>query len=48
METDSYVCTVKIHIVGLVNAKEFQRTYYEVVIYVPTAMQKRNENKHLP
>lgn len=40
METDSYECTVKIHVVTLVNAKEFQRAYYEVVIYVQTAMQK--------
>lgn len=40
METDSYDYTVKIHIVTLVNAKEFQRAYYEVVIYVPTAMRK--------
>lgn len=40
METDSCDCTVKIHIVALVNAKECQRAYYEVVIYVPTAMQE--------
>lgn len=40
METDSSDYTVKIHIVTLVNAKEFQRVCYEVVIYVPTAMQK--------
>lgn len=37
METDSYDCPVKIRIVVLVNAKEFQRAYYELVIYVPTA-----------
>lgn len=40
METDCYAYTVKIHIVALVNAKLFQRAYYEVVIYMPTAMQK--------
>lgn len=48
MESDSYDCTVKIHIVALVNAEEFQRAYYEVVIYVPTAYAKSNENKRLP
>lgn len=40
MEADSSDRTVKIHRVALVNAKEFQRAYYEVVIYVPTAMRK--------
>lgn len=40
METDSCDYTLKIYIVTLVNAKEFQRAYYEVVIYVPTAMQE--------
>lgn len=40
METDSCDYTLKIYIVTLVNAKEFQRAYYEVVIYVPTAMRE--------
>lgn len=40
METDSHDHTAKIHRVALVNAKEFQRACYEVVIYVPTATQK--------
>jgi len=47
METYSYDCTVKIHIVALVNAEEFQRRYYEVVIYVSSCA-KINENKCLP
>lgn len=40
METDSHDRAVKIHRVALVNAKEFQRACDEVVVYVPTAMQK--------
>lgn len=45
METDSHDHTVKIHRAALVNAKEFQRACYEVVIYVPTAMQKVMETR---
>lgn len=40
MEADSSDYAVKIHTVTLVNAKEFQRVCYEVVIYMPTTMQK--------
>lgn len=45
MEADSHDHTVKIQRVALVNAKEFQRACYEVVIYVPAAMQKVVETR---